>query len=168
LDRRLARASEATTDLAAALAVEAVNAPGQRAATLVALEMQRHGLTGAMRVSDGGAARVFAQVDRDAGRINLEVVLRDGWHINANEPLEDYLIGMEMVVDDVAVGKAVYPTPKIRRLGFSATPLSLYENRFILSAPIEVGETTTLISLTLQACNDEVCLPPDEMLFRVW
>ena len=168
LDRRLARASEATTNLASALAVEAVNAPGQRAATLVALEMQRHGLTGAMRVSDGGAARVFARLNRDAGRIELEVALREGWHINAHEPLEEYLIGMEMAVNDVAVGKGIYPTPEVRRLGFSATPLSLYEGGFVLSAPIDMGDAPMVISLTLQACNDEVCLPPDKMLFRVW
>ncbi|MCF6233323.1 MAG: DUF255 domain-containing protein [Rhodobacteraceae bacterium] len=168
LDRRQARTSEAATDLAAALAVGAVKSPGQRAATLVALELLRNGLTGAMRVSDGGAARVFARVDRTAGRIELEVALRDGWHINAHEPLEDYLIGMEMAVNDVAVGKGIYPTPEVRRLGFSAQPLSLYKGGFVLSAPIDMADAPMVISLTLQACNDKVCLPPDEMLFRVW
>jgi len=168
LDRRLARSSEAATDLAAALAVEAIDAPEQRAATLLALEMQRGGPSGAMRVSDGGAARVFARVDRAAGQLVLKLELREGWHINAHEPLEAYLIGMDLLVDGQAVAQAAYPPVTIRKLGFSNTPLALYEEAFEMVVPLPKGSGPRTARLILQACSDEVCLPPDEMIFRIW
>ena len=54
-------------------------------------------------------------------------------------------------------------------LGFSETPLSLYEKAFVLTAPLGVTDTGPVrVQLTLQACNDEVCLPPDDMVFWIW
>ena len=168
LDRRLARTGEAAPKLAAALAIDAINSPGRRSAILRALEVQRGGPVGPMRVSNGGAVRVFATADRAAGQLRLSVDLREGWHINAHEPLEDYLIGMELAVSDVAVDMTVYPEAEIKELGFSETPLSLYETDFVLTAPLAVGEGPMRARLTLQACNNEVCLPPDDMVFWVW
>jgi hypothetical protein len=169
LDRRLARTGEAAPRLAAALAVDAINSPEQRAAILTALEVQRSGPVGAMRVSNGGAVRVFATTDPEGGQVVLKVQLREGWHINAHEPLEDYLVGMELAVSDMPVGVEVYPKAEIKELGFSETPLSLYEQTFVLTAPLGVVDTGPVRTrLTLQACNDEVCLPPDDMVFWIW
>ncbi len=169
LDRRLARSGEAAPKLAAALAIDAINSPGQRTAILTALEVQRGGPVGMMRVSNGGAVRVFATLDPEGGKLVLNVELREGWHINAHEPLEDYLIGMELSVSDAPVKEAVYPEAEIKELGFSETPLSLYEKAFVLTAPLGVTDTGPVrVQLTLQACNDEVCLPPDDMVFWIW
>ena len=169
LDRRLARVGEAAPRLAAALAIDAINSPGQRAAILTALEVQRSGPVGMMQVSNGGAVRVFATLDPEGGKLVLKVNLREGWHINAHEPLEDYLIGMELSISDTPVQEAVYPEAEIKELGFSETPLSLYENAFVLTAPLGVVDTGPVrAQLTLQACNDEVCLPPDDMVFWIW
>ncbi len=169
LDRRLARTGEAAPKLAAALAVDAINAPDQRAAMLVAIETQRNGMTGAMQVSNGGAVRVFASLDPEGKQLLLSVEPREGWHINAHEPLEDYLIGMELAVSETPVALTAYPKAEIKELGFSKKPLSLYDSSFVMAAPIaQTGENPVTVRLTLQACNDEVCLPPDDMLFRVW
>jgi len=168
LDRRLARVGEVAPKLAAAVAIDAINRPGQRAAILTALEVQRGGMTGAMRVSNGGAVRVFSAVDRKARQLVLQIELREGWHINAHEPLEDYLIGMALLLDDVPLQAASYPKAEIRDLGFSATPLALYEQDFVLTAPLGPAAGPARAQLTLQACNDEMCLPPDDMVFWVW
>ncbi|WP_428548540.1 DUF255 domain-containing protein [Profundibacter sp.] len=169
LDRRLARTGEAAPKLAAALAVDAINAPGQRAATLVAIETQRNGLTGAMQVSNGGAVRVFASLGPKGKQLLLSVEPREGWHINAHKPLEDYLIGMELAVGETPAPLTAYPKAEIKELGFSNKPLSLYDTSFVMAAPIvKTGDKPVTVRLTLQACNDEVCLPPDDMLFRVW
>ena len=169
LDRRLARTGEAAPKLAAALAVDAINGPGQRAAILTAIATERNGLTGAMRVSNGGAVRVFATLDAEGKQLLLSIEPREGWHINAHEPLEDYLIGMELAVSQTPVALSAYPEAEIKELGFSETPLSLYDTSFVMAAPIaQTGVKPVTIRLTLQACNDEVCLPPDDMLFRVW
>ena len=168
LDRRLARVGEAAPKLAAALAIDAINSPTQRAAILTALEEQRSGLTGAMRVSNGGAVRVFASTDAARHNLLLQVDLQAGWHINAHQPLEDYLIGMALTVADTPLKPATYPEAEIKGLGFSETLLSLYEKPFMLTAPLALGDAPVRAVLTLQACNDEVCLPPDEMVFWVW
>lgn len=166
LDRRLARSGEAAPKLAAALAIDAINAPRQRAATLTALEGLRGGPVGMMRVSNGGAVRVFASTDSEG--LILTVQPRQGWHINAHQPLEDYLIGMELTVSDLSVDLAAYPTAEVKVLGFSQTPLSLYEQPFTLVAPVVRGDVPARAVLTLQACNDAVCLPPDQMVFWLW
>lgn len=167
LDRRLARVGEDAPKLAAALAIDAINSPRQRTAILTALEGLCCGPTGAMRVSNGGAVRVFATTAN--GHLVLNVELREGWHINAHKPLEDYLIGMELVISDVPVDAAVYPLAEVKELGFSETPLSLYEKAFILTAPLTENNIGPVRArLTLQACNDVVCLPPDDVVFWFW
>ena len=169
LDRRLARVGGIAPKLAAAIAIDAINTPRQRASILTALEALCCGPTGAMRVSNGGAVRVFSSADAESGNLLLKVDLREGWHINAHEPLEDYLIGMELAVTDAPVDKAVYPVAEVKELGFSETPLSLYEKAFVLTAPLGWrGTEPVRARLTLQACNDQVCLPPDDMVFWFW
>lgn len=169
LDRRLARVGEGAPKLAAALAIDAINSPQQRTAILTALVGLCCGPTGAMRVSNGGAVRVFASTDSERRNLLLKVGLREGWHINAHKPLEDYLIGMELVISDVPVDAAVYPLAEVKELGFSETPLSLYEKAFILTAPLTENNIGPVRArLTLQACNDVVCLPPDDVVFWFW
>jgi uncharacterized protein YyaL (SSP411 family) len=169
LDRRLARSGDAAPNLAAAIAIDAINLPGQRAGLLSALEQSRFGPSGPMRVSSGGAVHVLARADRTAGEIHLDIRLRDGWHINAHEPLEDYLIGMTLTVNDADLPASQFPDPVIRRLGFSAAPLALYETGFRLSAPLSFRENLPAkATLTLQACNHDQCLPPDDMVVFVW
>lgn len=167
LDRRFARVGGAAPKLAAALAIDAINSPQQRAAILTALEALCCGSTGAMQVSNGGAVRVFASKDANSGELHLTVDLREGWHLNAHKPLEDHLIGMKLTVASVPVDGDAYPVAEVKELGFSAVPLSLYEKAFVLTVPF--GETTPLqVHLTFQACNDEICLPPDDMMFWFW
>ncbi len=165
LDRRLARATDGPPKLAAALAIDAINSPRQRAGILTALKVMRYGAVGPMRVSNGGAVRVFATMDRKAGQLALSVQLREGWHINAHEPLEDYLVGMKLSVGGISVERSVYPEAEIKTLGFSETALSLYETGFVITAPLGISDAPVQAQLTLQACNDQVCLPPDDMVF---
>ena len=168
LDRRLARTGDSATKLAAALAIDAINSPRQRSGILTALETLQNGPVGPMRVSNGGAVSVFSKADRTAGKLHLSVRLRKGWHINAHQPLQDYLVGMQLTVADKAADLAIYPKAEIKELGFSETPLSLYEQDFVLTAPFSNGGKPTKARLTLQACNDQICLPPDDMVFWIW
>ncbi|MBV1862991.1 MAG: DUF255 domain-containing protein [Rhodobacteraceae bacterium] len=169
LDRRFARIGEDAPRLAAALAIDALNRPASRAGILHAMAVQQQGPTAPMRTSNGGAVRVFATLDREKGQLELQFRLADGWHVNAHNPLEDYLIGMELSLDDTPAPQNSYPKAQIKELGFSATPLALYEQDFAQIIPFEpAGNGATRARLTLQACNEEVCLPPDEMVFWFW
>ena len=78
-------------------------------------------------------------------------------------------ISSEMSVGDIPVANTVYPDAEIKELGFSATPLALYEKDFTMTVPYKAPENgPARARLTLQACNEEVCLPPDDMIFWVW
>ncbi len=168
LDRRLARVGDAAPRLASALAIDAINSPANRAATLLALSELQDGPATAMRVSNGGAVQVFAQANGDRTKIDFSIRIRKGWHINAFAPLEDYLIGMAVETGSGRLPETAFPKAEVKSLGFSETPLALYEEDFTLSAtlPHSVGPQKTII--TLQACNDQVCLPPNDMIFWVW
>jgi len=169
LDRRLARIGEDAPRLAAAVAIDALNRPGSRAGILHAMAIQQNGPVGPMRVSNGGAVRVFAAADREKGELTLQFRLAKGWHINAHKPLEDYLIGMELSANDTTAPQNSYPNAEVKILGFSATPLALYEQDFSQTIPFKKSDDgPTRALLTLQACNEEVCLPPDEMVFWIW
>ena len=97
-------------------------------------------------------------------KMEINIELKDGWHINSNEPLQDYLIATKV---DVPVGIHVkYPQPNKVKLGFQQHPLSLYEGR----VRIELEKTgnsniTQMLSVPLQACNDNICLMPEQNSF---
>ena len=169
LDRRQARLGDAAPRLAASLVGDAVQLPGMRSGILTAVEESRFGPSGPLRISSGGAVNVISHADRDRGQVSLTISLRPGWHLNAHEPLEDYLIGVTLDAGGQILPASDYPDPVIRNLGFSENPLALYERDFTLTAPLTISDDTPQrITLTLQACNDEQCLPPDDMVFWVW
>jgi len=58
--------------------------------------------------------------------------------------------------------------PVLRRLGFSDTMLALYEGDVSLVARVPDGPRPVSATITLQACNDEVCLAPEDMRFHFW
>jgi hypothetical protein len=101
----------------------------------------------------------------------LAVVLkiRPGFHINAREKSEDYLIATDLKADVPAgfkIGDVSYPKGKLRPFTFSKKPLNVYEDTVILRLPFTALPTAPLgpqrISLKLryQACSTELCLPP--------
>lgn len=169
LDRRLARIGDSAPLLAASLAVDGLNRPASRGGLLHALALQANGPIGTLRLSSGGAVRILSRMDRDKNRVFLDFRLAKGWHINAHRPLEDYLIGMTLTANNTPAPQASYPLAETKQLGFSAKPLALYEQDFIQIIPYTPNsDQPTKITLTLQACNDQVCLPPDDMVFWRW
>ena len=88
----------------------------------------------------------------------LEFDIAEGWHLNAHEPGQDWLIGASL-----DGGTASWPPGKTVLLGFSEVALNIYEGR--LSVPLtEVGG---LLTLHVQACSDEICLEPETATFRL-
>jgi hypothetical protein len=101
-------------------------------------------------------------------RIAVKVTIRALWHINSNEPSEDYMIGTNIDVSAAAfeLKEIVYPEPEELLLGFSDKPLSVYEGEVYIGAVIpiaadtELGEYKIPVHIIYQACNDASCLPP--------
>jgi len=90
----------------------------------------------------------------------LSLIMDKGWHINSSRPIQDYLIPTK--VSGINQADISYPTGSLHKMGFSNEPLSLYEG--IIDIMIKVKpEGAPLQTLTLQACNDKSCLPPQKI-----
>ncbi|MGE4611979.1 MAG: thioredoxin domain-containing protein [Paracoccaceae bacterium] len=157
--------TQQATVLAAALSANALAAPEVRGYSLLASQALNLGETGAVRSVSSGAVRVAAEVNRDAGTFTVRLLVTDGWHINAHEPLEEYFIPTDLTVADIPISN--YPDPLVKTLNFNDELLALYEGELVLSGNIP-DVTPASGVLTIQACSDEICLQPEELHFTIW
>ena len=116
---------------------------------------------------------VYASLD-PAGRgsaLQIAVVMkiRQGFHVNAREKSEEYLIATDLKAQlptGLSSGEVVYPKGKLENFTFSKKPLNVYQGTVILRMPVTVeasaplGEQHVPLKLRYQACNNELCLPP--------
>jgi Disulphide bond corrector protein DsbC len=95
--------------------------------------------------------------------------VRPGFHINAREKSEDYLIATDLRADATAgfqPGEVAYPKGALHSFTFSKKPLNVYEDTITLRLPVTVLPSATLgaqhipLKLRYQACSTEICLPP--------
>ena len=103
-------------------------------------------------------------------RIALQVVVKPGYHVQANPVENPSLIPITLKMDaarSISVGEPVYPAPKRLRLPGDSQDLVVYDGTFVIALPLQVGRnatagaTVTLTgSLRYQACDDSHCLFP--------
>ena len=129
-----------------------------------------NGEVGAHRYAARGKVKASA-VSTEGRTIKLNIDVAPGWHINAEKPLQDYLIPTKLTqANEVELQSVSYPEPILRTLGFQRSELSLYEGNVELTGnlPDDISLAGTAdIELQLQACSDEICLPPETLLFKV-
>lgn len=124
----------------------------------------------AVQYAGRGRAKVSAHAQED-GRVQVNIELDEGWHINSSEPLQDYLIGtMLSDTSGSSLSEATFPEATVRELEFQSEALSLYEENVLLSAKLPdernaIGHAD--ISLRLQVCSDKVCLAPETLSLSV-
>jgi hypothetical protein len=99
----------------------------------------------------------------------LIVEIDDLYHINSNRPADKNLIATALKFDKLTgltLSPVVYPKAKLQKFEFSPKPLSVYEGRatFKITAralpSLAAGAQTLHGKLTVQACNNQVCLRP--------
>ena len=160
--------------------------PTNFAYLLIGVDELYNGENGADRVVARGNVSVSASLiktsdELDTASVELTIDIEDGWHINANQPLQDYLIGT--VVKTTAgdeIDSVDYPEALTRKLGFDRNELALYEGSVKLQMPFKqiigaqagAGESETAkldgtaivqFVVDLQACNDTTCLAPESI-----
>jgi thiol:disulfide interchange protein DsbD len=95
-----------------------------------------------------------------------------GFHINAHQPSEDYLIPTKITAElpsGLFVVETNYPRGVMRAFSFSKTPLRVYEGSFTILMKLRTNGAAPIgpqkINLTVgyQACNQEACLPPTKI-----
>lgn len=102
-------------------------------------------------------------------QIAVVMKIRPGFHVNAREKSEDYLIATDLKAVLPAgfnSGEVSYPKGKLEKFAFSKTPLNVYQDTVILRMPVTalssapLGEQHIPLKLRYQACSNELCLPP--------
>jgi hypothetical protein len=100
---------------------------------------------------------------------SITLRIKAGFHINAQKPTEDYLVGTSLKLNPpagVAVTKIDYPAQRFAKFSFSETPLAVYEGTVKITVSMKAdataapGQISVPGVLTFQACNDQQCLPP--------
>jgi len=105
------------------------------------------------------------------GSFQIAVVMniRPGFHVNAREKSEEYLIATDLKAQPppgFTSGEVVYPKGKLETFTFSKKSLSVYQGTVILRLPVDalatapLGEQHIPLKLRYQACSTELCLPP--------
>ncbi|MFN2381972.1 MAG: DUF255 domain-containing protein [Guyparkeria sp.] len=116
-------------------------------------ETRDHVTVEARAVDDGAAIVVRLRIDA-------------GFHVNANPASEDFLIPTRITALDGEIGPVDYPPGKPFRAEFARSAIDVYDELLELRVPV-TGEMPMRLRLDLQACNDEVCLAPDEVEVEV-
>lgn len=106
-----------------------------------------------------------------AFRLAVVATVQPGWHVNANKPLEDWLIPTEAAIapaDGLTFSAPAYPAAHEKKLPFSEKPLALYEGETVIlvegkaDAAAAPGPRTLRATLDFQPCNDAQCLAPTQ------
>src|SRR5258707_1109270 len=102
-------------------------------------------------------------------QIAVVMKIRPGFHVNAREKSEDYLIATDLkaaLSTGFSSGEVSYPKGKLEKFAFSKIPLNVYQDTVILRMPVTalasapLGEQHIPLKLRYQACSNELCLPP--------
>ena len=147
-----------------------------RDSLLIGLSQLRRGEAGERQYAAGGAVRAEARVVRtgaEAATLAVELRIRPGWHVNAERPLQDYLVptSVRLAAGDRGwrIEHMAYPAPRETRLGFQPETLALYEGAMRIEALLQEteGQHDALpwlsVEVRLQACSDQVCLAPETL-----
>lgn len=165
---------ERANALLAAFAPTINRSPSAYPYFLLAAGVLAAGQSGPLQYAAHGNVAVSGRV-RDR-QLTVSIAMRPGWHINAHQPLSDQLIptvlqaaGADPALTIAAVS---YPKPRRKKLGFQSEELALYQGDISLGATLNAGaasqpDALLRLDLQLQACDDEVCLPPERLHLQV-
>jgi uncharacterized protein YyaL (SSP411 family) len=153
--------------------------PSSYAYMLTGIEDFREGELSARGFAAQGGIRLEGTIQSlSDGKQLLSVAIEipQGWHINSNLPKSKELIPTQLKLSDRAtgwqLGPVTYPNDSMQQLAFQSEPLAVYENKIQLQALLKKSDPTANnaplpVELTLQACNNETCLPPERITLRI-
>jgi hypothetical protein len=120
------------------------------------------------------APEAYASHDPIARGMSFQVAvvlkIRSGFHVNAREVPEDYLIPTDLRAEVPAgfkLGTVTYPKGTLQTFTFSKNKkLNVYSGNVTILLPLTVLSSAPLgpqhipMRLRYQACSTEICLPP--------
>ena len=165
----------------AAFAANVERAPAAYTYMLTGLAVALDGDAGPRGFAGNGAVATAASLRTDSAKaeyeVDLDLVIADGWHVNASKPLQEDLIGTEVTGagDDWEVTDLRYPEPRRTQVSTQSGDVLIYEGNQRISFRIRPGAdqqqdnlpVSLPISIRLQACDDRVCLLPETIVLEV-
>ena len=151
-----------------ALLPSALKTPVAHATALRAADIALRGDDTAIRYAAGGRVRARALWTNSAiGAFVVRLRIARGWHVQAHRPDDENLIPTDLRLLHPQTARLQvlrWPGPVRRRLGFARQPLKLLEGAAdivgrlnmppVLRAPVR-------LQLQVQACSNDICLPPE-------
>lgn len=146
---------------------------------LLGVDEMLDGAVGPLEYGARGAVRATASLDSvggSLGTLTVQLQIADGWHVNSNQPLQEFLVATRLAVKGgrLELKDIEYPEGELVSLGFQDEPLSVFQGAFAIRAEVEgaeIGEAGELgvvhLGLTLQACDDERCLRPETLALEL-
>lgn len=138
-----------------------------------------HGGAGPLEYGSQGVVRARVAFAGEGGAAR-ELVVRlgtdSGWHVNAREPLQELLIPTELALaaergEAFELSGVRYPEPELVTLGFQEEPLRVYQGDVEIRARLLAGAAPVPaiapLRLRVQACDDEKCLEPEDLLLEL-
>ncbi len=123
----------------------------------------------------GKAVPDFAQPGEQI-EVHVTAEIESGYHINSNQPTEEFLIPTVVKFDTnefVDYGTVTYPEPEMATFEFSEKALSVYEDKVTvvtnatLAKDAEPGKRVIKGAFSFQGCNDVSCFPPQSLDFEI-
>jgi hypothetical protein len=106
----------------------------------------------------------------------IEVLIAEGFHVNANPASFSYLQPTELKIEKIkglTIGEPIYPKAESKKFSFSEEPIAVYENAIAFKVPVRVSKNakprqTVLRGLVqAQPCNDSACFPSRTIEFSL-
>ncbi len=103
------------------------------------------------------------------GYVAITADIAAGWHINAEKPLESYLIPTVLEVSapaGIEIVRILYPAPHLTKLDISEAKMALYDGVVVFGAEIRVGPDVQpgpyrlTATIRYQGCNNLTCVEP--------
>ena len=108
--------------------------------------------------------------------IFININIKEGWHLNSNKPLDEYMTPTSVKLKDTSGLKIInieYPPEIITKLQFSDSELSLYEGMITIKVILNADDVfikskkKARLELEYQSCNNQTCLFPVQKILRV-
>jgi thiol:disulfide interchange protein DsbD len=125
-------------------------------------------------------ARGYTSVDGvrpgDKFRVAVEIEIAEGYHINAHKPTLEYLRATTVTFqppEGLGVEQSKYPAPVKRKFQFEDAELDVHEGIVYITADARAGDSlrpgrvNIPAAVTVQACNDNLCLAPSTLNIEV-
>src|ERR1044071_3002626 len=136
-------------------------------ALLVGLSAQAAAQSSSSVVKVRPGASSYTLKQGTAAKLEVVLDIDGGYHINSNRPNDRNLVATALKFDKMpglVLTPVVYPKAKMQKFEFSEKPLSVFEGNVVLrftARALPTADSNTLKGkLTIQACNDQLCLRP--------